>query len=65
MKAIKMDEVVLKPFVGCLRYFVRPLYISAFPECEGGIRIRGNCSRYVTGFGALFHHRDSGESVRL
>lgn len=33
------------------------MYISAFPECEGEIRIRGNCSRYLTGFARTLSSR--------
>lgn len=54
------------PILRRLRYFVHPLHASGFPECEGRIRdTGGNCSRYLTGFASLFHHRDSGESVRF
>lgn len=48
-----------------LRYVVQPLYISAFPECEGRIRMRGNCSRYLTGFASLFHHSHSGGKCQV
>lgn len=54
------------PILRRLRYFVHPLRASGFPECEGRIRdTEGNCSRYLTGFASLFHHWDSGESVRF